>query len=663
MIIKQIKLNNFRQFKGEHTIEFSTDKEKNVSVILGSNTSGKTTIVGAFIWCLYGRNELKAPNSLLNSIIANSLTPSSFQEVSVEITLNHDNRDYIILRTIRYQKTFTGDSVRAGQSELKVSYLDESGQTIPINPSDCQDVINSILPVDLSDYFFFDGERIKGINTKNNVLSAVRGLMGLDVYSAAIDHLSPTKPNSVIGKLKKELDTGKDQEAERRKYEIQALKEKLEGFEKRKPQLEDEITHWSAKKDEYAAIIRDNQDVKKDQIEKEKLEREVDYYTKAISQNEEKFLAQFNNNACMFFAIPLIKRAMNVINSAKDECVGIPHMDGRAIDFIIKRGKCICGCDLTKNQGAVEYIEHEKKLLPPLQIGTLVRVFKEKMENALVASRMYADNVNDYYNNWLDCQRQLEYKTKDLKSISEKIKGYSDVKKIEEKYQEACQQLEKYETSIRGNRDSIVELNARISENEKEIDKLYVANEKNKKIKRYCDYAEAIYDWFKQYYDEQEKSVKEELLASINENFTKMYHGSREIIMDNNYKITPVLTGDKSELGKSEGLETVTNFSFILGLVELARKRTNEADDSDENKQKVTEPYPIVMDAPFSNTDIKHIENITARLPEVAEQVIIFVMDKDWNYARKKLEPRLGSKYVIEKVDNKDNYSVLRREI
>ena len=153
------------------------------------------------------------------------------------------------------------------------------------------------------------------------------------------------------------------------------------------------------------------------------------------------------------------------------------------------------------------------------------------------------------------------------------------------------------------------------------------------------------------------------MLASINENFTRMYHGSREIIMDNNYKITPVLTGDKSELGKSEGLETVTNFSFIMGLVELARKRANEADDSDENKQKVTEPYPIVMDAPFSNTDIRHIENITARLPEVAEQVIIFVMDKDWNYARKKLEPRLGSKYVIEKVDNKDNYSVLRREI
>jgi len=154
--------------------------------------------------------------------------------------------------------------------------------------------------------------------------------------------------------------------------------------------------------------------------------------------------------------------------------------------------------------------------------------------------------------------------------------------------------------------------------------------------------------------------VKDELLKSINENFKLMYHGSRKIIMEDNYKITPVLIDDGVELAKSEGLETVTNFSFIMGLVELAKDRANKIKDEE---QKVTEPYPIVMDAPFSNTDITHIENITARLPEVAEQVIIFIMDKDWNYARTKLEPKLGSKYTIDKVDNKDNFSTLRREI
>ena len=41
MVIKSLMLKNFRQYKGEQTITFSTDNEKNVTVILGVNTSGK----------------------------------------------------------------------------------------------------------------------------------------------------------------------------------------------------------------------------------------------------------------------------------------------------------------------------------------------------------------------------------------------------------------------------------------------------------------------------------------------------------------------------------------------------------------------------------------------------------------------------------------------
>ena len=662
MIIKQIKLTNFRQFMGEHVIEFSTDKEKNVSVILGSNTCGKTTIVGAFIWGLYGVNNLKEPKMLLNSVLAQKLTFGS-QDVSVEITLNHDNKDYIILRTQRFSKSATGDSVRGNAPELKVSYVVESGETIPVNPAECQNVIESILPQALSDYFFFDGERIKSINTKANVKDAVRGLMGLDVYSAGMDHLNPNSGSSVIGKFKKEIDTGKDQEATRRKYQIEEFKANLDGYEKKTPQILDELQHWQTKKDEYDRIICENEDVKAAQTKRAQLEREVADYEEEIKNSETRFINDINYNASKFFAIPLIKRGFEVLKSAKDEGEGIPNMHASSIEYILKRGKCICGCDLTKNQGAVECIQHEQSLLPPQHIGTEVRMFRKDMENALSTSAMYVDNIKSDYRTWLNSQQKLEYCKKDLKIISDKIIGFEDVEKYERKRQEAVQQLARFEQAKAGNHDAIVRLKALIEANEKEIDKLIVANEKNKKIQRYCDYAQAIYDWFKDFYDRQEKEVKDDLLASINENFSKMYHGSREITMNNDYKITPVLAGDKSELAKSEGLETVTNFSFIMGLVELARKKAMKIEDEELANQPITEPYPIVMDAPFSNTDIKHIENITARLPEVAEQVIIFVMDKDWNYAKKELEKHLGSKYIIEKVDNQDNHSTLRREI
>jgi DNA sulfur modification protein DndD len=66
MLIKSLRMVNFRQFKGDVHINFSCDKNKNVTVILGDNTFGKTTLLQAFNWCLY--NEVKLPHKemLLN---------------------------------------------------------------------------------------------------------------------------------------------------------------------------------------------------------------------------------------------------------------------------------------------------------------------------------------------------------------------------------------------------------------------------------------------------------------------------------------------------------------------------------------------------------------------------------------------------------------------
>ena len=55
MLIKSLKYKNFRQFKGDHKVDFSTDKEKNVTIILGNNTFGKTTLLQMFNWCFYNK--------------------------------------------------------------------------------------------------------------------------------------------------------------------------------------------------------------------------------------------------------------------------------------------------------------------------------------------------------------------------------------------------------------------------------------------------------------------------------------------------------------------------------------------------------------------------------------------------------------------------------
>ena len=50
----KLRMLNFMRYKGENEIEFSRDDKKNVTVVLGDNTVGKTTIAQAFRWALYG---------------------------------------------------------------------------------------------------------------------------------------------------------------------------------------------------------------------------------------------------------------------------------------------------------------------------------------------------------------------------------------------------------------------------------------------------------------------------------------------------------------------------------------------------------------------------------------------------------------------------------
>lgn len=50
-------MENFRQFRGTTKLEFSCDSERNVTIILGDNTYGKTTLLQAFNWCFYGKAD------------------------------------------------------------------------------------------------------------------------------------------------------------------------------------------------------------------------------------------------------------------------------------------------------------------------------------------------------------------------------------------------------------------------------------------------------------------------------------------------------------------------------------------------------------------------------------------------------------------------------
>ena len=94
MLLKSLKLKDFRQFKGEQEITFSTDPVRNVTVIMGENGSGKTTLAQAFTWCLYGDTDFD-DKSMLCKATAQSMLPGNEEKVRVELALQHNNIEYL----------------------------------------------------------------------------------------------------------------------------------------------------------------------------------------------------------------------------------------------------------------------------------------------------------------------------------------------------------------------------------------------------------------------------------------------------------------------------------------------------------------------------------------------------------------------------------------
>lgn len=650
MLIKQITLSNFRQYREKQVVEFSCDKEKNVTVILGDNTSGKTTLIQAFNWCLYGETSFKTKD-LINSEALQEVDIMLSKEVSVEIELIHEDKLYVIRRTQKVTKNVPGRAPTCLIPVLKVEYKEPNGEMQEVSSLQCQSTINKVLPEALSGYFFFDGEHISDINNKGNVVKAVRGLMGLETINEAVDHFSPRSTVSVISKLQKELDVGQDHKHMRLKSDLIDAKGRLQKFEERLAQVKSEIEYFEERSKEMSDKILANADTKHRQEEKTRTERDVSFLERNQTTVEQEIVRDFTKNAYKFFALPLYDKIYKVIADAKQDGEGIPKMHSDSIEFILKRGKCICGADLTMNQGAVNHIRYEQSLLPPQHIGTSIRDFKKDCQRYQSDITGYAERIQTDYRRIRDNANQLDDKKTHLADLSRLLQGNVDVGKFERDKVENDAQLKQRRDLEISISMCIGETKNQIESLEKQINTLQLATDKNKRVNTYIAYAQRIYEWFKNTYDEKEKEVKDELYNSINTLFKQMYHGERIVEVDDKYHITlKVDSGNGVYVNDtSPGLDTVKNFAFIAGIVDLARKKAQQKGNELDAIEYSSEPYPIVMDAPFSNADEKHIANISKVLPQVAEQVILVVMNKDWEYARANMSDKVGIIYQIEK--------------
>jgi len=646
MLLTSLKLKDFRQFKGEQTIDFATGSDKNVTIILGENGSGKTSLAQAFTWCLYGKTDFEDP-ILLCKATAQTMLPGDEETVQAELKLTHSGTDYTIISKQRYKKNNTGGIQSVGQRQFVIAYKSKDGQQefIPDLQTDLR--MKEILPNELSKYFFFDGERIGNMSKElrrgksREFADAVRSLLGLSAFTAALSHLNGTS-KSVIRCYDEKYDSTSDKRIADYTQRIEQFSTEIEKIDTRLLEMESEEELVVEKIHALSGSIKENEASRDLADRKAKLiERRQTLSNRQKTQMSD-LLKVFNKNAPSYFAKKMMGDSLRLLSKTENLDKGIPDIHARTIDHIIKTGRCICGTEVCVGNDAYNTLNKLRDYIPPKSLGQLIESFRLTCESSVKSTEAFFDEFCEKYRSILSFDFEYAANEDEISDITKRLTGMKDVGQLQielTKY-ERQQRMLKDERSQLDNSKGSKETNRDRMETERH--ELTLKDKNNQRIEVFKAYAQYLWLTIAEEYTKEERRVRDELSKAVGEIFRAIYNGGLSLNLDEKYNVQVTVSDYE---GYTEDIETSTAqsisiiFAFIAGVIKIAR-----ASRQPENAMLVSEPYPLVMDAPLSAFDKTRIQTVCNVLPNVAEQVIIFIKDTDGEIAEAYLSDRIGSR-------------------
>lgn len=653
MLLRSIKLMNFRQYR-EAQFDFASGSDnKNVTFIYGDNGTGKSTLSAAIMWCLYAdKKELKY--ELLNLHVAEELMKDEEAEVNVTLMFEHNLTEYTLTRTINYRKNSSGELLH-GKMEHKLYKKDRFGSMKQIEDKYVDSTINEILPKALSDYFFFDGEQVeklgKTISTarkSKEFEQAVEALLGLDAQVAAMDILNPSRQGTVTRKYSNKLIGNVDSELGECQKKINEYNDKIAIAEK-------QLTKYNEQKEANEKIIDDCNgklelyDSTKEQqakVNEKNVEQKGYEYQKRSNFNE--IISEFNNQCFSLFARNPLERASQKLIDCDLNDIDIPNITGETIEYLLKNNKCICGEKIEEGSEHYNTLMALIDKLPPKSMSNCVRDFKREAFKALKEEPQYKEKLVNHIKTVESLNIKIEECEDEIIRLN-KIIGESDETVI----QIAIDQRERAKATLKGLKETIREIETNKIAHEKlrqtyikKKEDLDITDERNKKIYSCQKICEDLYEMICAEYHDSAKIVKKELETTLNEIYSELSVDKFIFEVDEKYHIQTFDKVYKKPIALSDGENKVLVFAFILSLVEMAQRRVKDANESDESL--VEDPYPLVMDAPFSKFDKDKIGNVCDALIRTGQQTIIFIKDTDGDVAFNKLKDHIGLAYELD---------------
>lgn len=654
MELLKIEVENFRQFYGKQSVEFSTGKN-NITIILGENGMGKTGMFRALVFCLYGSRYLPQDNKndqihLVNMKALDSGVPITS---TVKVHIRTSKGTIVVIRSIKGVKH--NNSIIEDHGAVTMDLIDQDGNYKPdyeVDPIRIEATMNNILDEKIKEFFLFDGEKIETLArtdkaVKEEVKTGIVQLMQIDKLEKAI--------NITNSLFRKESEKIKDRSANidlhNKEKEIKVKKEEITSKEEAKDLKIDNKNALRTEIEGIRSKLDENKEIREINRVIEGLQKDRNNITDKIKIYKEKF-----NNYAFGDAQRLLMQDYYKVTKDELKQLLFEQKDLVPLEIIeqsLASKYCVC-CDnsLEGNRHGIEFLENLKRnhsrsehTIIMRSIISRIEEFENKKDDINKDIKDTLEKINIEKQELVEIDRKIE-------SLKENIKGESqkeeDLKQLESSLEDKENQYKKLEIEI-DNLDSVlINLEKELVTLEREFAVLLKKSAENEYEAKRLEMIQNLNIELKKIFEEYSNETR----IILGEETTRIF---RRLIDDKDMSlINEIKVNNKYELeiyersniritqDISQGQRQIVALSFVTALAKIADKGTGQIE------------FPLFMDTPFGRISKQNRANLIKNIPNLSLQWILLLTDTeftDFEAETFKSENRVGSIYKLHQVD------------
>lgn len=624
MRLQSIELTNFRQFVGTQQLDLTSDTIKPVTLVFGANGAGKTTLLNAFTWCLYGNmsEDVELQHRMVTDAAWRGLPIGDSIEVAVEIRFDHEGRDYRLRRCANLRKESDDQGPLSPILELWTTLPDGSSE-VSHAP---QETILSILPVGVSRFFFFNGERIENLVKKGayaEVQKDIKMLLDLEHVERAIAHL-PSVNRRLTNELKKHggetasaiqdaLDTLSDEQTEA-KDELRVI--------------EGDLATLAEERDATTELLRQHAEAAPIQSEREAVSAELDEARDARDAALADRALLVATKGFQAFTSALGDQTKVMADNLYQRGTLPAPLKREFVNQLLEEGACICGTPLAEHSEPWEHVK-EWRQRAGLQA---VETAWQRLSGQIAPLADAHDTLRDSLTTLINRIQTERDRVARLEARKSELDG-----RLKESRLEGVQELETKRMDLEGRiafknqgKGSIETRLTRIAndieQKTKERSRAEVTDELAEKARSRSDLVQSVRKALEEILAIREEDMRRRLDVEVKEVFKSITFKPYVPTLNEGFELTlhQNVNGVDLPVPKSTGENQILSLSFVAAVSKLAREIRKERRAEGEVATDAG-TFPIVMDAAFGSLDQDYQEAVSRALAKMAPQLVVLV--------------------------------------